>query len=87
MKIATFNGTWRFITKFYRAHHWPLSWTVWIELQTPILFVKIHFNVVSQLVTTIKNLYPFLISRMCATWPTHFSLDLITQIFGEGYKL
>jgi hypothetical protein len=41
-EISAFHGTWRFITVFIRARHWPLSWARCI-LFTPSHTVTLRF--------------------------------------------
>jgi len=46
-KFPTFYGTWRFITVFTTAQHWPLPWARCIQSTTSYpIFRKIHSNII-----------------------------------------
>jgi hypothetical protein len=92
------ESTRKFITVFTRDRQWSLSWARWIHSTpshhicfTSILIFSFYLRLCLPGVPfhcfLTKILYAFLISPMRATWPAQPTLDLITLIFCEAYKL
>jgi hypothetical protein len=81
-KLPAFYGTRRSITVFTIAHHWSLSWAIWLQSTTPrpislwameILSYHLRLGILSGLFLSgfpTEILYVFLISAMRAAWWT-----------------
>jgi hypothetical protein len=99
-KLPTFNGSWRFITVFTKAHHLPLYWDRSFQsIPSPhptswrciwILYPDLCLGLICGLFPSGFPTKPCLhlssppISARCPAYPI---LNLITQIiFGEEYR-
>jgi hypothetical protein len=80
-QILTFYGTRNFSTVFTRAHHWSLSWAIWIQstlhnllLQDPFSYYPPIYAQVLPVVSVTsssqtRSVHEFLISHLRATRP------------------
>ena len=95
-KLPTFSWTQMFITAFTTVRHLSFSGAKWILFTSNSVCFKIHFNIVHLFLSLQSGIFPsgfpptplrICFPIVCATFPAHVILNLITQIvFVEANK-
>jgi hypothetical protein len=74
MKLLASYGTWRFITVFTTACHWPPSWVRCIQSTFPPYIPKIHSNIILLYISKSSEWsVPFRFSNQNFVYISHYS--------------